>query len=315
MKLSPNAKITEIKPTVPFSVVGIGMTTVDYLLIVPELPSFGKQLQASEFLRQGGGPVATALVGLAKLGIPVAYIGRVGNDSEGQFIRQSFIEAKVDVTHLDMQDNASSRIAMVLVDEQTGERCFTSRPGNYEEIDEAEIDRSVISNTQILHLDNAEPHTIRAAQIAQNSGTLVVFDGTWYSELLDAFLPLVDVAIVSNVFVKRWMPNVSPEIALDQLASYGIKTCAVTMGEEGVIVQQDGQKFHWPSFSVEVVDTTGAGDAFHAGFIYGLLQEWSLERIVQFASAVAALNCMHLGGRTGLPDLPTVEQFLSQRNS
>ena len=111
------------------------------------------------------------------------------------------------------------------------------------------------------------------------------------------------------------MPNVSPEIALDQLASYGIKTCAVTMGEEGVIVQQDGQKFHWPSFSVEVVDTTGAGDAFHAGFIYGLLQEWSLERIVQFASAVAALNCMHLGGRTGLPDLPTVEQFLSQRNS
>ena len=66
---------------------------------------------------------------------------------------------------------------------------------------------------------------------------------------------------------------------------------------------------------VEVVDTTGAWDAFHAGFIYGLLQEWSLERIVQFASAVAALNCMYLGGRTGLPDLPTVKLFLSQRNS
>ena len=74
MKLSPNAKITEIKPAVPFSVVGIGMTTVDYLLIVPELPSFGKQLQASEFLRQGGGPVATALVGLAKLGLSLIHI-------------------------------------------------------------------------------------------------------------------------------------------------------------------------------------------------------------------------------------------------
>lgn len=311
MKPSPSDKI---KSTDHFEVVGIGLTTVDYLWIVPELPAFGKQLQASQFLRQGGGPVATALVGLAKLGVSTTYIGRVGNDSEGQFIRQSFIENNVDVSHLVLQDNAYSRIAMVLVDQQTGERCFTSRPGNYDEITETEIKPSMISNAQILHLDNADPHTIWSAQIARNSGTTVVFDGTWHSDLLDDFLPLVDVSVVSNVFVKRWMPTATPENALDRLAGYGIQLAIVTLGEQGVIAQKDGQKFVFPSFSVEVVDTTGAGDAFHAGFIYGLLQKWSLQQTIHFASAVAALNCLHLGGRTGLPDLLTVEQFLVKNN-
>jgi sulfofructose kinase len=138
----------------------------------------------------------------------------------------------------------------------------------------------------------------------------VVFDGTWGHEALAEFLPLVDVPIVSEPFVQAWMPGASPRDVLDRLWSYGPRIAVYTLGASGCVARWHEGSFSFPAFPAEVIDTTGAGDAFHGGFIYGLLQGWEVGPIIRFASAVAALNCGRLGGRTGLPHRPQVDRFL-----
>ena len=104
----------------------------------------------------------------------------------------------------------------------------------------------------------------------------------------------------------------SPEIVVQRLYDFGVKIAVVTLGNQGCIAKYDQETLVFSAFPVDVIDTTGAGDAFHGGFIYGMLQDWNLKRTIQFASAVAAINCCSLGGRSGLPTLETVERFLEE---
>lgn len=291
-------------------VIGIGLCTVDLLFAVPRPPTFGGLMRASAYLRQGGGPVATALVALARLGVASRFVGRVGDDDDGDFIRGDFEGEGVDSSRIQVETGAVSRIALVLVDQATGERGFTARPESCRPLTVDDLDRGEIAGARVLHLDDADEPSMQAARWAKEDGTCVVFDGTWNHEDLDAFLPLVDVPIVSEPFVEAWMPGASPREVVDRLWGYGPRVAVYTLGEKGCVIRWEEGAFDFPCFPIDVVDTTGAGDAFHGGFIYGLLQEWDVEQTVRFASAVAALNCRQLGGRTGLPDRGEVDEFL-----
>ncbi|HIO46395.1 TPA: carbohydrate kinase family protein [Candidatus Poribacteria bacterium] len=294
----------------PSAVVGIGMSTVDYLFIVPDLPAFGKSVRATEYLRQPGGPVSTALVTLARLGIPTCFIGKVGDDLDGQFIKEEFEKEGVDTSQLEVELGRLSRTTLVLIDQETGERCFTTHLSTCTSIGLKDTDREKITLAKILHLDDADQVSIQAAEWAKAAGVSVVFDGTWYRESLLDLLRFVDVAIVSDVLVQKWMPGMSPEIITQKLCDFGVRMAIVTLGNQGCVARWNQSTSAFSAFPVGVVDTTGAGDAFHGGFIYGLLQDWNPEKTIQFASAVAAINCRSLGGRSGLPTLETVEQFL-----
>jgi ribokinase len=299
-----------IQPDPP-DVIGIGLCTVDLLFVVPELPAFGKTVRASKYLRQGGGPVATALVTLARLGISTRFIGKVGDDPEGAFIREEFQEEGVDTSSLIAEPNAFSLAVLVLVDQTTGERCFTPRPDTCSPLTAADLNRTEITSTRILHLDDADEPSIQAAKWAKAAGVKVVFDGTWSNESVTDLLPCVDIPIVSDIFVQEWMPGASPDVVLHRLYEFGGQIAVVTLGERGCVAKWERGVFAFPAFPIDVVDTTGAGDAFHGGFIYGLLRDWSVEETIRFASAVAALNCRELGGRSGLPTLAEVERFLA----
>ena len=293
-------------------VIGLGLCTADLLFVVPRPPSFAEVVRAAAYLRQGGGPVPTALVALARLGASTRFVGRIGDDDDGRFIRAEFDREGVDTSRLLVEPGTLSRIALVLVDQATGERGFTARPETCAPMTPTDLERGEIAAARVLHLDDADEVAVQAARWAREAGTCVVFDGTWNHEALDDFLPLVDVPIVSEPFVDAWMPNATPSQALDRLWSYGPRIAAYTLGDRGCAVRCETGSFAFPAFSVDVVDTTGAGDAFHGAFIYGLLQEWEVARIVRFASAVAALNCRQLGGRTGLPTRREVDDFLAR---
>ena len=296
----------------PSTVVGIGMSTVDYLFIVPDLPAFGKSVRATEYLRQPGGPVSTALVTLARLGISTSFVGKVGDDLDGQFIKEEFDTEGVDTSQLEVELGKLSRTTLVLIDQETGERCFTTRLPTCSSMNLHDSNREKIALAKILHLDDADPVSIQAAKWAKAADVCVVFDGTWYKESLPDLLEFVDVAIVSDVLVQKWMPDMSPEIVVQRLYDFGVKIAVVTLGNQGCIAKCDQETLVFSAFPVDVIDTTGAGDAFHGGFIYGMLQDWNLKRTIQFASAVAAINCCSLGGRSGLPTLETVERFLEE---
>jgi sulfofructose kinase len=301
--------------TAGFQVLGIGLCTVDMLFSVPRRPDFDASMRASQYLRQGGGPAATAMVALARLGASTAFIGKVGDDDDGHFIRAELAREGVDSSHFIVAPGAQSRVALVLVEESSGERGFVTRPESCGELTPADLDREVVRAAQIVHLDDADATCMQAARWAKEAGHKVVFDGTWLHDDLDTFLPFVDVAIVSEPLVRRWLPDLPPEQVVEKLATYGIATAVYTRGAEGCVAHWRGQTHHFPAFAVDVVDTTGAGDAFHGAFIFGLLQAWPVERIIRFASATAALNCRALGGRTALPTRLEIEAFLAEHSA
>ena len=291
--------------------IGLGLCTVDMLFVVDRQPTFDTTMRASQYLRQGGGPVPTSLVALARLGASTSYVGKVGDDPDGDFIRAELEKEGVDTSSFVVVPGALTRVALVLVEEATGERGFTTRPETCPDLDPVELDRETIANARILHLDDADPACMQAARWAREAGNTVVYDGTWLHEDLDEFLPLVDMPIVSEPMVRRWMPDATPQQVVDRLHGYGAKIAVYTLGERGTIVRWREGTFTYPAFHVEAIDTTGAGDAFHGAFIYGLLQHWPVSDIIRYASAVAALNCRQLGGRSGLPNLSATEDFVA----
>jgi sulfofructose kinase len=150
------------------------------------------------------------------------------------------------------------------------------------------------------------PAAIQAARWAREAGLQVCFDGNHPRPDLEELLPLVNWLVVAAPFPVAYTGLSHPEAARALLA-LGPEVLVITQGERGCQVWTGDDHFQAPGFAVQAVDTTGAGDAFHGGFIYGMLQGWNLRRVAAFANAVAALNCRTLGGRRGLPSLRQVE--------
>jgi ribokinase len=297
-------------------VVGLGYCSLDYLGIVPGRPEFDADtVSLSDFAKSGGGPVSTALVALARLGARTGYIGVLGKDEGGAFLKGEFEREGVDLRRLRMQAGARSQICMVLVEAGTGRRsilCY--RAAGELVLDEA--DRTYLSSARYLHLDgNHMGAAITAARWACADGVTVSFDANRPRPRLDELLPLVDVLIASERFPPAYTAQEDPVRAGRSLLEMGPEIVVITLGAEGCLCLWEDQAIPVPGFQVDVVDTTGAGDAFHGAFLYGLLQGWELERTAVFANAVAAINCTHLSGRAGLPSLSEVEIFLKKRRS
>ena len=187
----------------------MGNCAADFLAIVSHYPKLDERIRISQLQRQGGGEVATALAALSRLGISTSFIGKIGDDDLGVFIRNEFSEEGVDISHLIIEKNKNSLFAFCVVDKKSAKR---------------------------------------------------------------------------TIF---W--------------------------DKGCLCKSKNKCFVHSPFKVKVVDTTGAGDAFHGAFIYGMLKKWNLEKIAEFSNAVAAINCTKLGGRSGLPNLKEVNKFLDEK--
>lgn len=297
-------------------VVGLGYCSLDYLGIVPGRPEFDADtVSLSDFAKSGGGPVSTALVASARLGARTGYIGVLGKDEGGAFLKEEFEREGVDLSRLRMQTGARSQICIVLVEAGTGRRsilCYRAKG----ELVLDETDRTYISSARYLHLDGYHMRAaITAARWSRADGVRVSFDANRPRPGLDELLPLVDVLIASERFPPAYTGQGDQVRAGRSLLEMGPEIVVITLGAAGCLCLWGDQVVHVPGFQVDVVDTTGAGDAFHGAFLYGLLQGWELERTAIFANAVAAINCTRLSGRAGLPSVSEVEIFLKKRHS
>ena len=298
-------------------VVGLGCACLDFLGIVPHLPDQDDQVWMSDSTQQGGGMVSTALVTLSRLGVSTAFAGKVGNDMAGRAVKEEFDLYGVDSAHLVVEPGASTPVSMILVDESTGQRTIMAG-GTTVEMSPSEIPTGMITAARYLHLDTTgRQAALAAAEIARGSGVPVVLDADSLSRPQDIedLLRATDYLIASQVFAEALTGRSDPTESAKSLSHYGSSVTVVTLGEEGSYTLSDGRSFHTPAFPVEVVDTTGAGDVYHGAYIFGLLQEWSREKTAVFSSAVAALSCTRLGGRTGIPDLCCAMDFLRERGA
>jgi sulfofructose kinase len=299
------------------TVVGIGQCSYDYLALVDGFPVPDEKHEAIEMLEQAGGPVATALVALRRLGVPACFYGVVGSDEAGEHIVRSLdaegVEARV------VRREGMSQTAYIIVERGSGRRTIIwRRPGGVP-LRSGELDDGFLDGAAFLHLDGLMPEvSLYAARAARERGVPVMLDAGRMREGMRELAGLSDYVVASE----RFAHEVGIGDALEDPAAFKdrargmfIAVFTVTMGARGSMTLAGNEAIHQRAFDVQTVDTTGAGDVFHGGYIYGVLQGWDIRRTLRFASALAAMKCTKPGGRTGIPAFEEVERFLSERGN
>jgi sugar/nucleoside kinase (ribokinase family) len=296
----------------PFDVVGMGLNSVDFLCVVPEFPTLNSKMEILQFSKQGGGQVATAMVALSRWGIKAKYIGKVGGDELGQFSLRSIRQEEVDVSSVTTEPNTTNQFATIIVDRATGDRTILWNRDDRLMYREGELQEEEICSGKLLHLDGHDIHAaIQSASWAKEEGIPTVVDLDKAEPLTPELIKKIDFVITSSRFPTLFTGISDREKALVEMQRQAPGFLCATLGREGAIALVDGEILHVKGFGVNAVDTTGAGDLFHAGFIYGLLQNWEVREILRFANGVAALKCGELGGRKGIPTLEEIHKFLT----
>ncbi len=302
-------------PDREFDAVGFGLNAVDHLVVVPAYPAFDTKTRLLAHTESAGGQTASALVGLQRLGLHTAYAGRFGADAAGQFGLQMLKAEGVDASCAEVIAEARNQVAFIIIDARTGERTIIWDRDERLAYQADEAPAAFGARGRVLHLDAHDPPAcVCVARAARAGGTIVSADTDTIYEGLPELLPLVDVLMSSREFPTRLTGIADERAALIEVkARYGCAVVGMTLGPRGALIYHDGVFLAAPAFPIPggCRDTTGAGDAFHAGFLYALLQGEEIEAALTHGCAVAALKCRSLGARTALPTAHELNNFLS----
>jgi sulfofructose kinase len=303
----------DIPASKPFDAIALGLNAVDHLIIAPRYPEFNSKIAYLSRTLAPGGQSATAMVTLARLGMRACYIGKVGSDDLGRFQLDSLAAEGVEASGVAIVEGTETQTAFIIIDKASGERTILWNRDKRLTIREEEVDGERVAAGRALHLDGHDVEaSIVAARFAKKAGVPVVLDVDQVYPGIENLLPLIDFIISSSNFPGRVTGEASLPDALRKLSEMtGSLFVAATVGEGGALAYFKGRFIHSPAFKIECRDTTGAGDAFHGGFIYGLLSGFSVEQTLRFANAVAALNCRAIGARTALPTLEEARAFMA----
>jgi len=292
-----------------FDVVGFGALNVDKLYKVNRIAGAEEESFIQSHSESGGGSAANTIVGLARLGCKVGFIGKITGDREGALLLEDFEREHVDIEGVIRVGQGDSGQVMGFVDDE-GDRALYIDSGVNDTIAFEEVDADYVSRTQFLHLTSfvgeQSFRTQKQLLEALPENVTVSFDpGALYAR--KGFVALESIVKKSHVL----MPNAS-ELKLitgeedycrgaDFLISRGVKVVAVKLGADGCYVTDGHERLRIEAFRVKAVDTTGAGDAFCAGFLYGLLNNKTLHECGRLGNFVASRCVMKMGARAGLP--------------
>jgi sulfofructose kinase len=299
-----------VKQSSKVDLVGVGLNATDTLIRLPHYPALGSKVEFRSADILPGGQVATAVAACQQWGLRTRYVGKVGDDSAAAIHQAEFERLGVE-THLVTAQGCASQQAVILVDD-AGERTVLWKRDNGLTLQPQELRPEWIAGARALHVDGHDTAAaVVAAGWARDAGVPVIADLDDLYPGVDVLLEKIDYLITSRDIPGRLTGNQDLRQSLPAVRTrYGCRLTAATLGYEGVLAW-DGSKFHYaPAFRVQPVDTTGAGDIFHAGFIYGLLQGWPLPRQLDFACAAAALNCTAAGARGGIQPVENIEKLI-----
>jgi len=292
-----------------FDVIGFGALNVDMLFKVDKLASAEEESFIEDYKEACGGSAANTMVGLARLGCKVGFIGKVANDREGKMQLDFFKAEGVDTSGIVEATKGKSGSVMGFVDRK-GARALYINSGVNDFVEPREIKWEYVSQTKLLHLSSfVGEKSFRAQKKLLSTlpdGVKISFDpGSLYAQ--KGFAVIEPIIRNSQVF----MPNALELEQLtgeedyrkgaDYMISMGVKVVAVKLGSKGCYVTDGEERLNVEPFKVKAVDTTGAGDAFDAGFLYGLIHSKSLYECGQLGNFVASRSVTVMGARTGLP--------------
>lgn len=292
-------------------VVGLGQCSLDYITLVDNFPVEDTKQEVLDFVVQGGGPVATALVTLSRLGVKASMIGRVSDDRAGDEIRRGLREEGVDTKGLLVREGGKSQLAFIMVNSEKGTRTICWQRPTVPAVNPREIDPALFKNATFLMLDGLMAEaSYHAASVASKRNIPIMLDAGRMRPGMLKLAYMSDYVVCSEEFVSGM--KLSLKEAFKKLSGGKAKAVTITLGDKGSFTWHEGKIFMQKAFRVKTVDTTGAGDVFHGAYAYGVLQGWNMKKTVEFASLVAAMKCRKLGGRTGIPTLQEAMRFLKE---
>jgi sugar/nucleoside kinase (ribokinase family) len=310
-------------------VVGIGSCGIDYFAIVPRLLGPEEKINANRLEIHAGGVTGNNLTQVARLGASAGWLGLIGDDESGRLITKAFADDGLDLSGIEVIPGEQSTFTWIPVDAQ-GERCIYMFPNANGKLSAEQVRSrfsAQIKAAKHFHTEASQlplPPIRAGMQLARDAGVRVIFDldvaPSYFARAnlgseqdLVAALRLVDVLKPCKAAAREITGETDYEKIATELLALGPKVVAVTMGAEGSVIASAGKVAHVPAFQVDVVDSTGAGDAFMGGLSYGLLQGWEQGRVALFANACAAICCTQVGARAMGKRQEVVALIKSQR--
>ncbi len=305
-----------LPPPRAFDALTVGENSIDLVAVVDGHPAPNSKTEMQRFARLPGGESATAAAALARLGCRVRYIGRVGDDDFGRHGLDSLRDEGVDVAAVVIVPGVTSRFAVILVDRAGGNRTVIWSLDPALHMSPSDVPDAALAATRVVLLNSQQPLVMAdIAERARRAGTRTVLDVEGLRPGVDRLLRATDVVIAADGFPEACTGKTSRGDALAALqAECGAAVVCVTLGPDGSLARAGGREFRTPAFRVPVVDTTGAGDVFRAGFIAGWLalgSDGDLADILRWANGVGALKCRGLGGRAATPTVAELHALLS----
>jgi len=297
----------------PFDVVGLGEIAIDHLCIVPRAPGMPDKVRMSRYEAQGGGQVATAMVACQRLGLKTKFLGKVGDDDDGRLSIDELLREGVDASGVRVAKGAATQLAVILIDEHSGERTVVWNCDEESMLRPSELRREEVVQARALHIDaTGLAFGLEPLQWAREAGVVTSIDIDHLLPDTAAALELVDLCIVPETFPRELTGERDLERAMRAMHEVNPRAVlCVTLGAEGCIAWDDGALVREPAFRVRPIDTTACGDVFHAAFLFAALQGYPLRRAMRFSNAAAAIKTLKLGGRPGIPTLAEVEKLLA----
>jgi len=293
-----------------FDAVGFGGLNVDKLFKVDKITKAEEESFITDFEETCGGSAANTIVGLARLGCKVGFIGKVAHDREGKMLIEDFRKEGVDINGITHSEQGRSGSAIDLVDKK-GERALYVDPGVNDTIELGEINTKYAFQTQFLHITSFVGEKSFQAQQKlvdrlPNTVKLSFDPGELYARkgvALDSMIKRTFVLMPSRKELELLTKTARYEEGAEVLLKKGVKIVAVKLGSKGCFITDGKESHHVKPFKVKVVDTTGAGDAFCAGFLFGLIKTKNLYECGRLGNFVASRCITKMGARSGLPYL------------
>jgi sulfofructose kinase len=291
-------------------VVGVGINATDTIIRLPHFPASDSKIELISADIKPGGQVASAMVACQRWGLRTRYVGKIGDDTAGKFQVREMAREGVEA-HWINAANSTSQTSFILVDARTGERTVLWKRDPRIAISPSDLRRRWLQGCRALLVDGHDTAaSTQAAQWARDERMPVIADLDNLYRGIKALLKYVDFPITSKDFPARLTGEQNLLKSLPQIhAEFKCCLATATLGNLGALAWDGKRFFLVRGFKVRALDTTGAGDIFHAGFLYGLLRGWPPEVILEFSNAAAALNCTASGARGTIANVADIDNL------
>lgn len=298
-------------------VIGFGALNLDRLFQVNQIACKDEEGYIENLQESCGGSAANTIIGLSRLGMETGFIGKIGGDREGETLLENLNNEDVNTEGIIQGSKGRSGTVHGYVDRK-GQRALYVDPGVNDQINIQEINMKYVSNTKLLHFTSFVGESIKAQEalleILPDQVMVSLDPGMIYAnkgiKSMERILQRTDILLINQMELDLLLPSLkSQEDKIKTILNYGIKILIIKQGKKGCLVTDGPKTYLLDSYKVDCQDTTGAGDAFNSGFIYGFLEGKSIKESAMIGNFVASCCVQELGATTGLPSKSAVDNL------